>query len=184
MGAPLQDRPLPPQSALMSVDVLALIADAVICTDEDGRIILFNRAAEQSFGYSTPEVIGQHVEMLLPKRHRAEHAHQVRSFASGGGAANRLMGHQREVWGRRKNGEEFPSEATVSRHSVDGRTILTAVHRDITERKELEKRQSHSATGVNLSTSIEDSIGLGIITFIAAIFLNPRGAFQMPAAAP
>lgn len=154
MGAPLQDRPLPSQPALMSVDVLALIADAVICTDEDGRIILFNRAAEQSFGYSTPEVVGQHVEMLLPKRHRAEHAHQVRSFASGGGAANRLMGHQREVWGRGKSGEEFPSEATVSRHSVDGRTILTAVHRDITERKELEKR--HEAIEHELDHRIQN----------------------------
>ena len=133
--------PLPLQPALMSTDVLALIADSVICTDEDGRILLFNRGAEQSFGYSASEVIGEHVEMLLPQRHRAQHVHQVRSFALEDGDADRLMGHQREVWGRRKNGEEFPAEATVSRHSVDGRTILTVVHRDITERKELEEQR-------------------------------------------
>ncbi|MBU4527082.1 MAG: PAS domain S-box protein [Hoeflea sp.] len=132
--------PLPLQAALVGVDVLALIADSVICTDIDGRIMLFNRAAEQSFGYRADEVIGQHVEMLLPQSYRADHIHQVRRFALGEGATSRFMGHRREVWSRRKNGEEFPAEATISRHSVDGRTILTVVHRDITERKELEKQ--------------------------------------------
>ena len=129
------------QPALMSADVLALVADSVISTDEDGRILFFNQAAERSFGYSASEVIGQHVEMLLPQRHRAQHVHQVRDFALEDGAADRLMGHQREVSGRRKNGEEFPAEATVSRHSVGGKTILTVVHRDITGRKELEQQR-------------------------------------------
>lgn len=129
------------QRTLMSADVLALIADSVICTDEEGRILLFNRAAELSFGYSADEVLGEGVEMLLPQRHRAQHARQLRSFASGEGAANRLMGDHREVWGQRKNGEDFPAEATVSRHSVDGKTVLTVVHRDITERKELEEQR-------------------------------------------
>jgi len=136
---------LPLQPALMGGDVLALIADSVICTDEDGRILFFNQAAEQSFGYGAAEVIGERVEMLLPQRHRAQHIHQVRSFALEDGAVNRLMGHRREVSGRRKNGEEFPAEATVSRHTVDGRTILTVVHRDITERRELEEQRESIA---------------------------------------
>lgn len=120
------------------MDVLALVADSVICTDEDGRILVFNRAAEQSFGYSAGEVIGRKVEMLLPEGDRFRHVDQVRGFALGDGAANRLMGHRREVRGRRKNGHVFPAEAMVSRQTIDGRTILTVVHRDITERKELE----------------------------------------------
>lgn len=122
----------------LNVDVLTLVADSVICTDEDGRILVFNPAAEQTFGYSAGEVIGQPVEMLLPQGDRLEHVRQVRGFALGDGAANRLMGHRREVRGQRKNGEEFPAEAMVSRQTLDGRTILTVVHRDITERKELE----------------------------------------------
>ena len=126
------------QSAL-NVDVLALVADSVICTDEDGRILVFNPAAEQSFGYSASEVIGRPVEMLLPQSDRAEHVRQVHNFALGDGPANRLMGHRREVRGRRKNGEVFPGEAMVSRQTADGKTILTVVHRDITERKELEE---------------------------------------------
>lgn len=126
---------------MLSADVLALVADSVICTDEDGCILLFNRGAEQSFGYSAAEVLGQNVDMLLPQRFRAAHAGQVRGFVLRDGEIGRLMGDQREVWGRRKNGEEFPAEATVSRHSADGRTILTVVHRDVTERKELEKQR-------------------------------------------
>lgn len=132
---------LPPTQRLQSVpniDVLALVADSVICTDVEGRILVFNQAAEQSFGYSSSEVIGEPVEMLLPQTARAEHAHHVRSFGSGEGMDHRLMGSRREVWGRRKNGEEFPAEAMVSRQTIEGRTILTVVHRDITERKELE----------------------------------------------
>ena len=132
---------LPVRPALVGIDILPLIADSVICTDKSGRILLFNRAAERSFGYSSVEVLGEHVDILLPLRHRAQHSDQVRAFASGDGTANRIMGYQREVWGRRKNGEEFPAEATVSRHLVDGRTILTVVHRDITERKELEEQR-------------------------------------------
>lgn len=130
--------PLALQPAL-NLDVLALVADSVICTDEDGRILVFNRAAEESFGYSISEVIGQRVEMLLPQSHRSMHVEQVRKFASGDGPAQRIMGHRREVRARRKDGAEFPAEAMVSRQTIEGRTILTVVLRDITERKELEE---------------------------------------------
>lgn len=129
------------RSVLMGADVLPLMADSVICTDEDGRILVFNQAAERSFGYAAHEAIGEYVEMLLPQRHRAQHANQVRGFAEGGGASNRIMGYQREVVSRRKNGEEFIAEATISRESVDGKTILTVVHRDITERKAFEQQR-------------------------------------------
>lgn len=122
----------------LNVDVLALVADSVICTDEDGHILVFNEAAEQSFDFRASEVIGQPVEMLIPELDRLEHVQHVRSFATGKGAANRLMGHRREVRGRHKTGHVFPAEAMVSRQMIDGRMILTVVHRDITERKELE----------------------------------------------
>lgn len=131
----------PVQPGMVSIDVLALIADAAICTDEDGIVLFFNRAAEESFGYSATEVIGQHVEMLLPQRDRTQHAVSLRSFAAVKGNTGRLMGARREVRGLRKSGEEFPSEAVVSRHSLDGRTILSVVHRDITERKEMEQQR-------------------------------------------
>lgn len=137
MSDSLVSAPLP---ALESVDVMALVADAVICADEEGRILLFNQAAERAFGYAAIEIIGQPIEILLPERNRAEHARQVFSFAQGNGPASGFMGKRREVKGRRKDGEEFPAEAMVSRHRIAGRTVLTVVHRDITERKAIEER--------------------------------------------
>ncbi len=134
----LKSLPNPPK--LTEIDVLPFIAESVICTDGDGRIILFNRAAERSFGYPAVDVLGENIGMLLPERHRAQHAVHMRAFGLEDGVSSRLMGAQREVWGLRKTGEEFAAEATVSRHSLNGRTILTVVHRDITERRELEKQ--------------------------------------------
>ena len=127
--------------AVAAIDVLQFITDSVICTDASGQILLFNRAAEKSFGYTAAEMLGKSVNVLIPQRHRAQHANHVETFGLRAGTSNRLMGEQREVWGRRKSGEEFAAEATISRHSLDGRTILTVVHRDITERKELEEQR-------------------------------------------
>lgn len=174
LGSP---SPLQLQRALLSADVLSLVADSVICTDQDGRIVLFNRAAEQSFGYSAPEVTGEHVEMLLPQRHRAQHVHQVRSFALEDGEIDRLMGHQREVSGVRKNGEEFPAEAAISRHSVDGRTILTVVVRDIAERKELEEQREGIAKELdhrirNVLTVVSSLVSLSARTATSATELR------------
>ena len=125
----------------VAFDALQLIDDAVICTDENGSILLFNSAAERSFGYSASEAIGQPVEMLLPLNDRAKHTTQVHSYLTEGANIHRLMGRKREVAGRHKDGTEFSTEAIVSRHLVDGSIILTVVHRDITERKKMEQQR-------------------------------------------
>lgn len=138
---------IPPQDGtavfpnLAATDVLPFIADSVICTDENGRILLFSAAAERCFGYSAAEMIGKDIGVLIPPRYRTDHGDQLKNFASGFGQANRLMGREREVWSLRKNGDEFVGEATISRHVLDGDTILTVVHRDITERKDLDEQR-------------------------------------------
>lgn len=133
--------PLSPLKSIRSalkVDVLPLIAGSVICTDIDGRILDMNKAAERCFGYGLAELVGHPVERLLPKIYRSKHSKYVRKFSGMESLKSHLMGTSREVVGRRKNGEEFPVEAMVSCKKVEGRTILTFVNRDITERKELE----------------------------------------------
>jgi PAS domain S-box-containing protein len=132
---------MPAMPDLLASDALGLVADAVICTDEGGQIILFNRAAEETFGYQASEVVGKPIEALLPERYQVKHAAHVRSFAREEGAAHRIMGHRREVCGRRGNGEDFPAEAIVSRRSVEGRILLTVAVRDISERKALERQR-------------------------------------------
>lgn len=175
--APLGPPELQPD---LNLDALALVADSVICADEHGRILVFNQAAERSFGYAASEVIGQPVEMLLPESFRAAHVRHVREFGSAGVVGNRLMGGRREVWGRRKNGDEFPAEAMVSRQTVNGRTILTVVHRDISERKaadelrealahELDHRMQNLLTVVNSLVSLSAASAVNVAEFRASL---------------
>ncbi len=100
--------------------------------------MLFNHAAEAIFGYAAEEILGEAVEILIPDRFHADHRGDVRSFAAGSETARRIMGHRREVLGRRKSGEEFPVEATVSRRPIDGSTTLRVVIRDVSERRRIE----------------------------------------------
>ena len=129
-----------PASAASGSDILALIGDGVVSTDGSGRILLFNRAAEEIFGYEADEILGETVEILLPRRFRARHVSDVKAFEADSEATRRIMGHRREVLGQRKNGEEFPVEATLSRHVLSGNTTLTVVIRDVSERRHLEQQ--------------------------------------------
>lgn len=156
----------------LKIDILSLVGDAVICTDESGRILVFNQAAEQCFGYCADEVIGKEVGLLLPQRYRSKHGHEVLSFAHGSGSAVRPMGARREVMGRRKNGEEFPVEASISRNTIDGKTILTAVNRDITERKELEVLREAVAHELDHRMKNVLSIVTSLISLSAANAVN------------
>lgn len=124
-----------------TLDLLALIGDGLVATDDGGRIILFNAAAEDMFGYSSEEVTGRAVEMLLPQRFRRSHRQALKTFGGEMAATTHLMGRSREVVGLRGNGEEFFVEATLSRRLVGGRPVAIAIMRDVTERKLLEERR-------------------------------------------
>ena len=121
-------------------DLLSLIGDAIVSTDEQGRIILFNRAAEEMFGVAAAEAINGPIEMLLPDRFHISHRQEVHDYAATA-SAPRVMGYKREVVGRRSDGSEFPVEATLCRRVIDGRLILTVAVRDVTERKLLEEHR-------------------------------------------
>ena len=124
----------------MVEDLLSLIGDAIVSTDDQGRIILFNRAAEEMFGVAASEVINGPIEMLLPDRLNISHRQEVHDYAATA-SAPRVMGNKREVVGRRSDGSEFPVEATLCRRVIDGRLILTVAVRDVTERKLLEEHR-------------------------------------------
>jgi PAS domain S-box-containing protein len=119
--------------------IVALSSDAVISLDEAQRITLFNRAAEEIFGWAAEEMLGRPLDLLLPARfvarHRTEH---MPAFAASPVAARR-MGERRTVYGRRKSGEEFPAEVAIARTSIGGHVRYTAVLRDVTERRRQEE---------------------------------------------
>ncbi len=117
--------------------ILAIAADAIISIDDAQRINLFNEGAERTFGWSRDEVLGQPLSVLLPERYRAAHAGLIDAFAAAPQQARR-MGERREIYGLRKDGTEFPAEASISKLDVDGERTFTVVLRDITERKESE----------------------------------------------
>ena len=135
--------------------ILAIAADAIITVDESQRIVHFNRGAERIFGYVASEVIGEHLNLLIPERFRSGHPRHVAQFAAGSETA-RLMGHRREVAGLRKNGEEFPAEASISKLGLPGSLLLTVMLRDATERRQLERNQRLLAeAGAVLSASLD-----------------------------
>jgi len=112
--------------------------DAILSIDEDQRIVLFNPAAEKMFQLAAAEALGRPVEELIPVRFRPGHRQWVDSFAREG-ETSRLRGHPGSAYGMRRNGEEFPIEASISRMEFGGKYQYTVIVRDITARKQAEE---------------------------------------------
>ena len=115
--------------------ILRIAEDAIISVDSSQRILLFNQGAEKVFGYPATEVIGKPLEVLLPQRFAQAHRGHVEEFARSP-EVSRTMAQRREVFGRRKDGRDFPAEASISKLQVGQDVVFTVILRDITERKE------------------------------------------------
>jgi PAS domain S-box-containing protein len=120
--------------------IIALAADAVVSTDGQHRIMLFNAAAEGMFGYSAEEVLGQPLDILLPESAREAHRGHLERFRHMT-VYSRRMAERGRVWGRRKSGELFPADAAISKLAVADSTYFTAVLRDVTEERRAEKER-------------------------------------------
>jgi PAS domain S-box-containing protein len=96
--------------------------DPIITIDEAKRVVMFNTAAEETFGLTREQVIGKPVDMLLPERFRTRHRDHIEKFAQTG-TASRRMGAHAVLTGLRAGGEEFPIEASIS-HTARQRASL------------------------------------------------------------
>lgn len=152
-----------------SAAILEIATDSIISIDEQQRIVRFNRGAERTFGYEAQGVIGRPLGVLLPERYRASHEDLVRAFGAGGEVA-RMMGERRQIFGRRRSGEEFPAEASISRLAVPGgRTIYTVLLRDISSRRRREHDEQfladaarELALSLDVRQSLQRSVSLAV----------------------
>jgi PAS domain S-box-containing protein len=120
--------------------IVQIAEDAIISADEHQRIQLFNHGAEKIFGYEAAEAIGQPLDILLPTEVRERHQQYVKNFGRSNAVAYRGMGKsdRSTIRGRRKNGEEFPAEASISKLYTKHGQIFTVILNDITERQQIE----------------------------------------------
>jgi PAS domain S-box-containing protein len=131
--------------------ILEISPDAVISTDDQQRITLYNRGAENMFGYTAGEVLGRPISMLLPERLRAAHSAHVRRFQASQ-HQTLIMSEQAQLFGLRKDGTELRLVGSVAKLEIEGEKIFTSMFRDVTEsaRAAEELRRAHDELEVRV----------------------------------
>jgi PAS domain S-box-containing protein len=170
MTAPLDDSVLR--------ETLAIAVDAIICVDSGQKIIFFNGGAETIFGYSSSEILGQPLERLLPNRFRAAHAGHVRKFGTSGESA-RQMGQRGSITGMRKDGSEFPAEASIAHIETRTGRVYSVVLRDISDRRRYEETNAQLVRDLQAAVTARDEM-MGVVSHDLR---NPVNAVKMLAAA-
>jgi PAS domain S-box-containing protein len=128
-GLPVEDR---------FREILEAAPDAILQVDRDGRILLINRVTEELFGYRREELLGQPVEILVPQEQRTAHAGHRDAYARK--PSTRPMGAKLELYGVRKDGSRFPAEISLSPAGAGAEFRVTAIIRDVTERRRAEEQ--------------------------------------------
>jgi PAS domain S-box-containing protein len=116
--------------------ILDSAMDAIITTDDAQNVVLFNNAAETMFGWSRDEALGAPLATFIPERFRRAHGEHVARFGDAGTTSRRMGGALRIVTGLRRNGEEFPIDASISQVVEGDRRFYTVILRDVTARVE------------------------------------------------
>jgi PAS domain S-box-containing protein len=123
--------------------VVETAVDGVILIDDHGQVLMFNPACERLFGYSSDEVQGKNVKILMPSPYHDEHDDYLQNYRQTG--EQKIIGIGREVVGRRKDGSTFPMDLSVGESREEGETIFVGVIHDLSERKQVEQALRESA---------------------------------------
>jgi PAS domain S-box-containing protein len=147
------------QIELQSQAIVDNAVDGIITINDSGLLESFNPAAESLFGYSAGEVIGQNIKMLMPEPYHSEHDSYLSNYRNTGD--KKIIGIGREVVARRKDGSTFPIDLGISETQTSEGHMFTGIVRDITARKNYEKRIQESEE--RLRSILENAVD-GIIT--------------------
>jgi PAS domain S-box-containing protein len=168
--------------------ILASALDCVITIDHEGRVIEFNRAAEQTFGYRQDDVVGRELaELIVPPALRERHRHALRRYLETGRSA--ILGRRVELMGLRVDGSEFPVEVTITRVGGQSPPLFTGYLRDITERKRVEdereallRRERESRLNATRAREQLEAIVGGIADAVTAVAPSGQLLFANEAA--
>src|SRR5438094_2355661 len=159
--------------------VIDAAPNAMIMVDSAGVISFANAPAATAFGYSLSELIGRHIETLIPERFRDRHAGYRKGFLSQ--PSSRAMGAGRDLFGRRKDGSEFPVEVGLNPiHTTEGLFVLASVI-DITARKQAELE--HERQNIELVRVGRVAVMGELAASLAHEVNNPIGAIVANASA-
>ncbi len=138
------------------------------------EIVLFNKAAEETFGYAAREILGQPLDLLIPERLAALHREHVRRFAVSPDIARRIE-HRGDLVARRKDDSEFPVQIGLSKLQTEEGMIVTAMIVDITERKRAEEAARQMQNRFRALTEHAPD-GIALVAEDGHIqFMNPSG---------
>ena len=135
------------------------VVDGFIVIDKVGSILYFNPSASDIFGYSKEDVIGQNVSMLMPEPFQSEHDSYLDNYHKTG--EKKIIGLGREIIAKRKSGETFPMELSVSEVTIDEKKLFLGSIRDISARKLAESELKDSVSYVE---TLLDTVLDGLIT--------------------
>ncbi len=158
---------------------MSTVPDAVIITDDDGRIVTANAQAERAFGYERGELIGQPIEVLVPEQFREAHARHRARYR--GQPALRSMTPSRHFVARRKDGSEIATEISLAFLEQAGGLLVISVIRDAGERMRVDERLRFQARLLDIvGQAVVSTDVLGRVTywnrFAETIFAVPAVA--------
>ena len=132
--------------------ILDNAGEAIISINEQQQIQLFNQGAERIFGYRAKEVMGEKLDILLPDIFRDIHRQHIENFSQANQRSRTMTNRNSNVYGRRKHGEEFPAEASISKLQTQDGLIFTVMLQDITERQQAAAKIRRSENQLKLIT--------------------------------
>jgi len=120
-------------------ELITQAEDGVIVIDSAHRIVLFNAAAEQMFGYTEKEMEGERLDALMPERFQLQHDILIDEFGAGIAETRTTHRRGRQIFGRRKDGVEFMAEAQILRLGTKNNRYFAAFFRDVSESRQTEE---------------------------------------------